>query len=244
MPEPSTTELLDAWERGLRVPASERTLSLLSAADPDSSVDEREALPLGERNERLLGLRRWAFGSRFEGVARCTSCGADLELTIDADELGSGGAPSPNGELTVRAGDYEIRCRLPDSRDEREAARAGTVDAARRVLLQRCVTSTTCGGASVDPLALPDDVIDRVEEAMEARDPAADPRLMLACTECGHVWEAPFDVGQFVWAEVDQWARRTLVDIATLASAFGWTENHVLSLTPLRRQAYLEIVGR
>src|SRR2546428_3520752 len=120
MPELSTTELLDAWERGLAVPAFERTLSLLTAADPNSSVDERAALPLGERNARLLALRRWAFGSRFEGVAICSSCGADLELALDAEELDAEPATAANGasgETTLRIDGYEIRFRLPDSRD-------------------------------------------------------------------------------------------------------------------------------
>jgi hypothetical protein len=118
------------------------------------------------------------------------------------------------------------------------------VDAARRILLERCVTLCICNDAPIDPAGLPDDVVARIEDAMEERDPHADLRLPVECAECGHAFEVPLDVGRFVWAEVDQWARRTLVDVATLASAFGWPEDEVLALTPLRRQAYLEIVGR
>jgi hypothetical protein len=247
MPELSTTELLDAWERGIAVPAIERTLSLMSAADPHSSLDAHASLPLGERNARLLGLRRWAFGSRFEGVARCSRCGAELELTLDADELLAGSADagdSAGGGMSLRVDGYEIHLRLPDSRDEREASQAGDVDTARRILLQRCVTNASRDDSPIDPLELPEAVVTRIEDAMERGDPHADLRFALECTDCGHAWEAPFDVGQFVWGEVDRWARRTLVDVAALASAFGWTEDRVLALSPLRRQAYLEIVGR
>jgi hypothetical protein len=219
----------------------------MSAADPHSSADENASLPLGERNARLLALRRWAFGSRFEGVARCGSCGAELELALDAEELLAGSATAANsagGEMSLCVDSYEIRFRLPDTSDEREAAQAPDVDAARRILLRRCVRSASRGASSIDPLELPEAVVMRVEDAMERGDPRADLRFALECTDCGHAWEAPLDVGQFVWGEIDQWARRMLVDVAALASAFGWTEDRVLALSPLRRQAYLEIIGR
>ena len=245
MPDLSTTGLLDAWESGLGVPARERTPVLLAAADPHVPADAHEALPLGARNAQLLALRRWAFGSRLDGVVQCGRCGADLELAVDADELDTApGLQNGRSEAAVRADGYEVRFRLPDGRDDREAGCAGTVDAAYRLLLDRCVTTATRDGEPVDLHALPDEVVARVEEAMEERDPSADIRFALECGECGHAFVAPLDVGGFVWAELDQWARRTLVDVATLASAFGWPEEDVLALTPLRRRAYLELVGR
>jgi hypothetical protein len=240
--EPSTTELLDAWERGLGMPAAERAVALLAAGEPGSS-HEHAALALGERDARLLALRRWAFGSRIDGVAGCPSCGAELELSVDAHDILLAPPAAPNGEELVRLEDYEVRFRLPDSRDAAEAGRAGTVAAARRVLLQRCVTGASRNGSAVEPLALPEDVVERIEEAMAERDPQADVRLALTCSECGHRWEAGFDAGRFVWTEVDRWAKRVLVDVATLASAFGWTEAEVLRLSPSRRDAYLELAG-
>ena len=117
MREPSTTELLDAWERGLGLPEDERALALL--APPDDGA----ALPLGDLDARLLALRRWAFGPRLDGVARCPSCGAELELSFDVDEV-EALAPARNGELSLAVEDDEVRFRLPTSVDVREAGRA------------------------------------------------------------------------------------------------------------------------
>jgi hypothetical protein len=229
--EPSTTELLDAWERGLGLPEDERALALLAP-------DDGAALPLGELDARLLALRRWAFGARLDGVVRCPSCGADLELSFDADEV-EAPAAARNGELSLAVEDGEVRFRPPTSVDVREAGRAETLEAAQRVLLERCVIASP-----VEPGALPARVVERIEDAMAEHDPQADVALELSCSECGHEWETAFDVGRFLWTEVDRWARRVLVDVAALASAFGWTEPHVLRLSPLRREAYLGLVGR
>ena len=246
MREPSTTELLDAWERGLGLPEDERALALLSAGDPESSVDESAGLPLGERDARLLALRRWAFGPRMDGVARCPSCGADLELSVDADDIRApaGSRNEAAAELSLRVEDYEVRFRLPTTLDAHEAAGSETLADAQRVLLERCVTGSTRNGSPVEPAALPERVVERIEGAMAEHDPQADVALALSCSECGHEWEPVLDVGRFLWTEVDHWARRVLVDVATLASAFGWTETQVLRLSPLRREAYLGLVGR
>lgn len=249
MREPSTTALLDAWEHGLGRPASERALALLAASDPAGAAEEHARLPLGERDARLLALRQWAFGSRLDGVAGCPACGAELELSFDATELALTSPASEEGggaasELTLHVDGHEVGFRVPNSLDVREAAFAGTVAGARRVLLQRCVTTSRRSGSPVEPVALPSAVVDAIEEAMADRDPQADVRFALACPDCGHEWDAIFDVGEFLWGEVDQWARRVLVDVASLASAYGWTEAQVLGLSPARRDAYLELAGR
>jgi hypothetical protein len=66
--------------------------------------------------------------------------------------------------------------------------------------------------------------------------------LSLACPDCGNAWKQDFDILSFFWAELDAWARRLLSDVHVLASTYGWTEEQTLSLSPLRRRAYLEMV--
>ena len=83
-----------------------------------------------------------------------------------------------------------------------------------------------------------------VAERMAEADPHAGIELALSCPGCGHHWLAPFDIAQFVWSEVDAWARRTLYDVHVLAGAYGWRESDVLALSPRRRQLYLEMVDQ
>ena len=240
MTGPTPSDLLAAWERGQSLPRAERCLPLLEASGAVASGEDAAALPVGERDARLLELREWAFGSSMSGTARCPECGADLELPVDVAQVRiAAGGVRPEGNVTV--GGHEVSFRLPDTRDLEEAALAGTVAGAREVLVRRCVLSARRAGAAVDPVALPADVLDRVESAMAERDAQADVRLALSCPDCRHEWEAAFDVGVFLWGEVDQWARRLMLDVATLASAFGWTEREVLELGPARRAAYLEL---
>jgi hypothetical protein len=78
---------------------------------------------------------------------------------------------------------------------------------------------------------------------MSNADPMADIHLALNCPSCEHKWMAPFDIVAFLWREISAAARRLLREVHTLASAYGWTESEILALSPVRRRAYLEMIG-
>jgi hypothetical protein len=75
-------------------------------------------------------------------------------------------------------------------------------------------------------------------------DPQADVRLAVDCPNCEHAWSARFDIGPFLWAEINTWAQRLLADIHALAFAFGWSEKEILAMTAWRREIYLEMLRR
>jgi len=241
MVTPSTSDLLAAWERGLSRPAAERALALLSAGGAPADV---ATLPVGSRDERLLDLRSWAFGSELTGATDCPACGAELEFpfSLDAVRVPAPEARASGGEFACHG--EAVRFRLPDSTDLCLGAAAGTVAGARRVLLERCVLAAERGGVAVEPDALSAQTLERLDQELAALDPQADVQLAVVCPECDHRWAALFDIGNFLWSEVDQWSRRVLVDIATLATAFGWSESEILGLGPVRRDAYLELAAR
>ena len=85
-------------------------------------------------------------------------------------------------------------------------------------------------------------MVEAAGEALAQADPMADLRLGLTCVACGHAWQSPFDTASFLWTELDAWAARILREVHTLASAYGWTERDILSLSPGRRAQYLEMV--
>ena len=82
-----------------------------------------------------------------------------------------------------------------------------------------------------------------ITQAMLQADPQALIELQLNCPNCGHTWTALFDIANFLWRELDAWARRTLRDVHKLASAYGWSETQILALSPTRRRLYLELVS-
>lgn len=234
----STAELLDAWELGRRQLPFQRALTLLRAACPEESIDVLAILSIGRRDSRLLTLRAWAFGAQIESVARCPACGARVDLTFSVDDIR---APEPEAEtFTLPVAGYEVRARLPTSHDLAALAATG---GSQQTLLRRCILGVSHGERTGDADALPAEVTRAVIDQMALADPQADVRLALVCPECGHAWQAPFDIVSFFWSEIESWAYRMFRDIHILAAAYGWREDEILALSPLRRQMYLGMLG-
>jgi hypothetical protein len=232
-------ELLELWERGAERSRAERAVDLLTAAGFEDCADDAAALSVGHRDDALLTLREWTFGSALHAEADCPRCGAELELDFETSDVRAGPAPASNGELAVRSGGRRIAFRSPTSADLLAAEREDGAEAARTLLLERCVMSAGGDGAS----ALSPAAVDAVAASMADADPQADVRLALACPDCGATSILPFDVDTFFWREVEAWAQRLLHEVAALARAHGWTEDEILALSPRRRRFYLEAVG-
>jgi len=248
MRQPSTSELLGAWERGLGQAPPHVALALLSVALPQAAPDDLARLSIGQRDGCLLDLREASFGPRVVGVATCQGCAEQLELDFDIGEIRvqppAEGEASSGGPLAVSACGYRVDIRLPDTHDLASSIRDGDVEATRRALLERCVVEARHDGSPVPAVALPPPVVEAVEARMEELDPQADIRLALSCPECASRWEAIFDIVSFLWMELHAWACRILSEVHLLASAYGWRERDVLALSPARRRFYLQAVGQ
>lgn len=126
--------------------------------------------------------------------------------------------------------------RLPSSRDLAEVAGETDSRAAAIRLLERCRASAT------KPLAWTEDDVERVGEQMALADPLAEIRIALRCPACGNESAETLDIVSFLWEEIQARAKRLLWEVHAIASAYGWTESQVLSLSPARRSHYLEMV--
>jgi hypothetical protein len=239
----SAAELLDVWEHGQARSPVDRALLLLAAACPELDAGDLAELSIGQRDAELLRLREWIFGPSVVSLATCSQCGERLELAFQvADVL----APSParDEQLTsLSVGPYDVRFRLPNSRDLTAAAASGDVEEGRRLLVERCVLSARRDDDDEPAGDLPAEVVAVLAEQMAQADPQGDVQLAMACPACGHEWQAAFDIVSFFWSEIHAWARRVLHEVHALASAYGWREADVLAMSPSRRQAYLELVG-
>jgi hypothetical protein len=220
----SESDLLTVWETGLGQSRVRRALGLAVAggADPSSAAD----LSVGQREAIVLALRQSCFGDRLPCAVTCPACVEQLELELTVDDVR---ADTATGDTTIVAGERELRVRPVTSRDLLEVD--ATRPAAREILLSRCV----------DPAdALSDQELDAAAAALSSVDPQADVSIPLDCAACGHTWSAPFDVADYLWIEIEAYARRLLLDVHTLACAYGWTEADVLAVSPARRLFYLE----
>ncbi|TDC89522.1 hypothetical protein E1161_21085 [Saccharopolyspora aridisoli] len=231
-------ELLAVWESGLPRTPGGHALLLHRAARPGVSDDELRALPVGERAADLLMLRRELFGERMQVLVACASCGDDMEFDLDVARLAE--RPAEH-QLQIDADGYLVEFRLPTVADLEAAAAGSSAEERRLRLLSRCTVAAEHHGEPVGCEVLPESVQRRMAEAAERADPAADLALSVSCPECGCTTPSALDIASYLWAELDSWARDVLLDVHLLASAYGWTEPSILSLSPLRRRYYLEL---
>lgn len=231
-------DLLDAWERAMPLDPTGRALALLATGA--AGADDVAALPVGVRDGRLLDLHASLFGPDLEATVGCPACGERLELALTVDQVRAG---PPRQVEVLHLDGYDVRVRPPDSRDLAAVARLDPA-AAETALLRRCI-SVVDGTAVVDSSVdeLPASAVAAVEEAMLAADPQAEVRVALTCEPCGHRWSAAVDVGTFLWARLDAWARRCAADVHALARAYGWREADILAMSPWRRSLYLAMVS-
>jgi hypothetical protein len=235
-------EVLDVWEQGQRYGSTVRALALLATACSDEPWEALEALPLGERDRRLLGLRIVTTGRRLDAFAACPCCGEPLDLSLDAGALLAACGPArPQGELARE--DLALRFRPVSSRDVLAVERCAGVEEARRRLAGRCLLEARRGELAVDADGLSDEEITDLAHALAEADPGAELLFDLRCPACETDWQQVLDVAAFLWEELEAQARRLLGEVHVLARSYGWREPDVLALSPRRRRMYLEMVG-
>ena len=240
---PSPTDVLDACERGRSQNPVARGLTLLQLACPTERPDTLAILSIGERDRRLLSLREALFGPSVTSVVSCAHCREPLELELSTSDLR---LPQPSDDtpasLVFTRSDLQVSLRLPNSRDLESASTASSVEEGANALLRLCVVSTQRGTDEVPIDPLPPELAEEAAQVLAAADPQIDLTLSVTCPACATSSTAPFDIVSFLWTELESWSSRLLWEVHTLASTYGWSEQQVLSLSPLRRGEYLHRV--
>jgi hypothetical protein len=235
------SEVLDLCDRGRGRSPTSRALLLLAAAKPDTEHEDLLATPLGERDRCLLQLRALTLGQRLEAVAFCPACSGTAEIDLDSAELQATGEALP--KLDLHRANLRLSVRPVASGDLLAAETCGEVEAARRVIAERCLLGAWRGEESVPVEDLEELELQGVAEALAKADPGAELILELRCPACRNVWRELLDVAAFFWAEVESRSRRVLLEVHTLARGYGWREADILALSSHRRRQYLELLG-
>ena len=245
MPVFSAYDIVRLWENGCRQHPLDRALTMLARACPEVDRSSLAALTIGQRDALLLELREQVFGGKMEAFAECPQCRERLEFSletadflsfpdIDLFEVGK--------SLRYEEDGLHVTYRLPDSRDLAVAAGCGTPEAARAVLVQRCILESSLDNRQIPPLDLPDAITAEIAARMSETDPVGDIVLNLSCPACHVDWQQPFDIGSFFWTEIAVHAKRLLREVHALARAYGWGEGEILSMSYDRRNNYLEMI--
>jgi hypothetical protein len=240
----TAADILSVWEWGRDRHPIDRAILLLRAAYPELPEHVLPALPVGERDARLMRMRAATIGDRCDAAAECPHCAAALEFSFSVGEFGGDDAGAGDrietAPVEVKLEGIELLLHRPDSRDLAQIVSAADLGEARHRLLQRCVVAASQAGKALQPQDLPQDLQDRIAELIAQADPRSDIVLDVQCEACGHRWSILFDILGFFWLEIEALARRLVSDVATLAHAFGWREADIIEMSPARRRLYLE----
>jgi len=240
----SEKDILNIWEMGQRLHLVQTALVILKYAFPEESEDTLACLSKGARDMLLLNVRVKTFGNRLDGLVNCISCNEQLEISIPAKNIMADNIASHQGKdqiITFRR--YQIFYRLPNSYDMAEIVKAVDEKDAVQKLILRCVIKATRNEKKVNLKKLPEYILNKIEEHMADHDLLALIELDVKCNQCGYRSNIDFDIVPFLWAEICTAANRLFYEIHLLARYYGWSENHVLSMTAQRRKKYIEMMA-
>jgi len=231
--DPATT--LDLCDRGMSKSPLERALLVIEAAGADPNGRDEAGSPadwpLGAVNKALLEQRGSIFGGQLELLANCPGCGSICQSEIDCWQLAAVSGASAE-ERTLKVGRKRVAFRVPTIGDVMTAARSGRP--AGEALAQRLIADNS--------VMLDERLLSALADGVARADPLSSIEIALRCPECGDQWVEPLHVVDVLWTELKARSDRLVMEVARLASAFGWTERDVLSMSGLRRQRYLDLL--
>lgn len=237
MPAFSQSDFLTLWEDGRRLHPLDRGLLAIQMLRPAPAGEDVADWSLGRRNQALAALHARCFGPQIEGWTVCEGCGEKLEFRVDCRALMDRQREGGTHSVLFKGRAF----RPPTSRDLARIAREGEAETAALRLAELCRME---GGEAEtqDPAAWTGADFAELSEAISLADPLAEILLSLDCPACGYTREETLDLPAFFWAELDAAAKQLLREIHTLATAYGWNEAEILSLSDARRAMYLHMV--
>jgi len=239
----TNADFLSLWESGRTLHPIDQGLLAVHAAFPETRAESVADWPLGRRNRALTELHCTYFDTRLHGWTSCPQCGDKLEFEMDARTL----AAEPQASQPDQQSDPIVvngqAFRLPTSRDLARIADERDATSAAIRLLEHCrIDASLDKKEHLSLEAWTEEQLDAVGERMAQADPLAEILLSFACPVCGSCCQESLDLPTFLWAEMEGRAKRLLFEIHALASAYGWTESEILSLSAARRECYLDMV--
>jgi len=245
----SGEEMLVAWESSRQRPEQEAALAVLALAWPERTAGELAVLPLAERNAQLLELRASTLGRQMEGRAPCPECGVTLEFALDARTLADG----LREQITEDGEELNgFVMRPANTQDLLACAGATSDEEACLILLERTVRVKNAGldeagtmeaGRGTGLPSWPASVSAALMERFERLNAAAEIQVQLQCVACKARPRFDLDIAHYLVREIAGAARRLLVEIHELASAYGWSEQSIARMSGARRAAYLEMLN-
>lgn len=235
--------LLASWDEASAWPQAARG-AVLVAFDRAAPVDAVLDLPVAVCAAQAVVAYSETFGAHADCYDTCDDCGKTICIMVDLTELAAAAGPTPEPASGVPSTPVSLS-RGPGcdhAFSTQDLLTAGESADPARALRRHTVRDTTGNPLPDDELeALTADDLQIVDDAADRLAGVAASVLRMTCPHCGQDRRTPVDAGDLLWEAVALRARRLLLQVATLARAFGWTQDDVLALSTIRRRVYLEL---
>jgi len=227
-------EFLTLWECCINRHPLDRALLILSAAFQETPYETLADWPIGRRNQALSEFYCNCVGPHLRAWTICAICSEKLEFEINPQILVGGKREEDQGAAElISVNDRTFR--IPNSRDlARAATETDPVVGAKRIV-EGCLVEGS------PPAKWSDEELSAIGEKLGLADPLAEIRLTLQCPSCGNDWHEALDLVSFSWRAIESRVQHIMYAIHTLASAYGWSEMEILSLSETRRAWYMEM---
>ncbi|MGP8305592.1 T4 family baseplate hub assembly chaperone [Vibrio sp. YIC-376] len=258
----SDNKQVEVWELASSCRGQNRAAIMASAYLPDSLKPSFNNWSVAGRDHLLLLAYQCQFGDDINVSTSCTECGEKAELSFTASQILSTASVSFNNgwNAVTRTLDTEVylplyheihidgvqcRFRLPCIADLMAVKQGDSVlfQFAQRVLDQESFKQVS------RKLAEKEDVhsgwealFDELERGMLECEPLSVVSLVTACPECGAKAEHQFDIASQFWAQLSAHVEKQLWDVHLLASAYGWSSQDILAMSPARRRRHISMI--
>jgi len=195
----------------------------------DPSAELMEELTLPDRHALVHALLLTWQTTEISQPATCGQCGHKLELTFDLREIVlpriSDSGKVPLTRRKKKGGVDSIELLLPKAKEFSAAPDELS-------LLASCLN---CSHGEARPW------MGLAEEALARLDPLSELEILGKCMDCSANATVRIDPVAYWMSTVRTASAALLQDIHTLAMRYHWSEQEILKLPEVRRQAYLEL---
>ncbi|CZF81724.1 hypothetical protein GCE9029_02786 [Grimontia celer] len=253
---------VEVWEAASASRAQERAALLAGAFVPDSLKPSLPDWTVAGRDHLLMLAYQRQFGDAIEVEAACSACGEKTKLSFTVSQILNTASPElSNAWNAVQASldtdaylpayhdtDLEgIPCqfRLPRIADLSmlDNSEAMMFQFAQRVIDPEGFQQIRAALAERDnPEGAWEALFKQIEQQMLACEPLSIVSLNSACPECGAQTLHQFDIASQFWAQLSASVEKQLWDVHLLASAYGWSSQDILTMSPARRRRHIAMI--
>jgi hypothetical protein len=205
-------------------------------------------LTVGKRIECLLNLLRGGAESEIPLTFLCPNqeCGEELEIEISVREITALQAQAYETQavcVTLELGSLVLR--RPTGIDQVAWLKSSfaSQDAAIEAMV-RTLLLPLAGAVEFERSAIPSEIVQVVEQALDEFDPLVNFRQPVKCFSCGTENLIELDLEKFSLERLRQAQLRLLASVHKLAAHYHWSEQEIFSVPYWRRTRYLSFIEK